>query len=210
VAVDWDTFVGRLRWAISQQRPEGRQRGLRLFQRKMDQCEGVPGTSLSAIQSYLRGVEPTRPFIVEAARVLHVRAPWLAFADGQPTEAAEAAWRAARDDRALDVEAVEGFNKHLPWDFVGPAGKAQLWKLWGFMANELAGPEHDGLTAEEAASWATRTAAERAARAVAAPTAAAGFALPPLGSGALESYVVSVCEGLFALLAEAYREDLEG
>ena len=88
----WHTLGGRLRWAIKRQPHQGRQRGLRLFQRRMEEHGlRVPGTSLSAIQGYLRDdpAEPSPSFLLLAARLLSVRVGWLAFGGGAPTEEEE-------------------------------------------------------------------------------------------------------------------------
>jgi hypothetical protein len=101
VAEDWYTLAGRLRWAVFEhQPPEGRQRGLRLFQRKIDdRTPAVPGSSLSAIQSYLRGdAEPTPRFLLAAAQLLAVRPEWLAWGIGAPTEEEEAARRESPEE----------------------------------------------------------------------------------------------------------------
>jgi hypothetical protein len=95
VVGNWHTLGGRLRWAYQQQPARGRERGLRLFQRQMEEAApGVQGTSLSAIQGYLKGNgEPSLRFIKHAARLLAVRAEWLAWGEGAPTEDEEASRR---------------------------------------------------------------------------------------------------------------------
>jgi hypothetical protein len=102
-AVGLNTIRDRLRWAIyTHQRPQGRERGLRLFQRSIarrseeraDRGEpSIPGTSLQSIMTYLRPEDPTTPtvdFILEAAGVLEVRPEWLTFGVGFPTAEHEA------------------------------------------------------------------------------------------------------------------------
>lgn len=88
VAENWHTLGGRLRWAINQQPASGRKRGLRLFQARMKKyAPAMPGTSLSAIQGYLRDDgEPSLAFVRQAAVLLSVREPWLACGDGMPTK----------------------------------------------------------------------------------------------------------------------------
>lgn len=85
------TLGGRLREAIDRQPWEGRQRGLRLFQRRMDEHgQGVGGTSLSAIQDYLADrTEPSPSFLRLAAQLTGVRFAWLANGEGMPTEEEE-------------------------------------------------------------------------------------------------------------------------
>lgn len=94
MAKDWGTLAGRLRWAANQQPRDGRRRGIRLFQSRMeDHAKAIGadnlGVSMSSIDSYVRAEVPVIPsleFIQEAARVLRVRESWLAFDDGPPTE----------------------------------------------------------------------------------------------------------------------------
>ena len=94
---EWQTLESRLKWAINQQVPVGRRRGLRLFQRRMEgrskeieKGGGKPllGRSLSTIQNYLSGQQPPPlSFLQEAARVLGIRESWLISNEGGPTEA---------------------------------------------------------------------------------------------------------------------------
>ena len=88
----WDTLGGRLRWAIDKQPPDGRQRGLRLFQRRMTKRgRGVVGTSLSAVQAYLSDeAEPSLSFLRLAAELLSVRFAWLVVGQGAPTQEEQA------------------------------------------------------------------------------------------------------------------------
>jgi hypothetical protein len=212
VPPDWDSFPGRLRWAIDEhQRPKGRQRGLRLFQRKMEREEGVAGTSLSAIQSYLRGkAEPTRPFIMAAAKVLRIRASWLAFGEGQPTEAVEMAFRTAMHggDPDRDPAPEEGFRKSIPWDYIGAPAKAQIWELYHRVGAHVDIALDPDLPSPEAFRKRNREEAEIAARAVAAAAVELGlpFRRGVPGIMAQDTYIVCVCEGLFALLREALSE----
>jgi len=85
----FDNLPSRLRWAIDQQRSEGRQRGLRLFQRRLAAARpGLDGTALSSIQAYLNGsVTPSLGWVEAASQILGVRTAWLAFGGGFPTEA---------------------------------------------------------------------------------------------------------------------------
>ena len=95
VTEGWHTLADRLHWAIGRRPSRGRQRGLRLFQRDMgEHARDVQGTSLSAIQGYLRSdVEPSLSFVQHAARLLAVREAWLAWGTGAPTEEEEAGRR---------------------------------------------------------------------------------------------------------------------
>ncbi len=94
-APSFDSLASRLRWAIDQQPPEGRQRGLRLFQRRLTATHpGLDGTALSSVQAYLNGsVTPSLAWVDAASGILAVRAAWLAFGGGFPTEAEQAAMR---------------------------------------------------------------------------------------------------------------------
>ena len=96
---DWRDLKGRLSWAVNQQLPVGRQRGLRLFQRRMEErskrieADGekpLVGTALSSVQTYLTGQQsPPLSFLKEAATVLGVREAWLISNQGAPTWAHE-------------------------------------------------------------------------------------------------------------------------
>jgi hypothetical protein len=207
VAGKQDTFADRLRWAYDRQRPEGRQRGLRLFQRKLSakRYKDVPGTSLSAIQSYLRGVEPTRPFIEAAAEVLKVRAAWLAFGEGAPTQAEEAARREAGERQWWEVAAEEEFRAHLPWESLTTASRAHAWDVWGRVLNDLSFPLPDHVPGDDIAEWFAREAAQRAARALTGPADALQVA-PPGSARELNSYITLVSEALFVLLSNIQAE----
>lgn len=95
-------MANRLRWAMNRHDwREGRRRGLRLFQKRMDERAkeleeaGGPrleGVSKSSIQTYLSGkVVPPLPFLQAAARVLGLREAWLISGDGFATEEENAA-----------------------------------------------------------------------------------------------------------------------
>lgn len=192
---------------MDRQRPEGRRRGLRLFQRKMEQLENVSGTSLSAIQSYLRGVEPTRPFIEAAAEVLNVRAAWLAFDEGAPTQAEEAARREAGELPPWQVAADEEFAALLPWDSMETPSRTRAWHLWSLVLNNVPVALPDHVSGDEITEWLARDAAQRTARAVTAPADALHVALPGwTTSRALDSYMTLVMEALLVLLNNPEEE----
>lgn len=93
----WDTLGERLRWAIDQQQPEGKSRGVGLLISRLKE-HGALGANYPSINSYLSDkVEPPLAFVREAANALGVRVEWLAFGVGKPTEAEEAARRADLD-----------------------------------------------------------------------------------------------------------------
>lgn len=193
-----DTFAGRLRWAMDQQRPEGRRRGVRLFQRRISakRYKDVPGTSLSAIQTYLRGAEPARPFIAAAADVLKVRAAWLAFGEGAPTQAEEAARREAGERPQWEAVAAEEFRARLPWEAMGTAGRAHAWDVWGSVLADIPFAPLD--SSIDPGEWYAREAAERAARAITAPADILQIALPgvPLE---LDTYIALVSAAILIL-----------
>ena len=107
MAESWHTLGGRLRWAFERQPRQGRQRGLRLFQRRMERHgPDIPGTSLSAIQGYLKDDDPTEPsprFLALAARLLSVRPTWLTWGAGAPTEEGEAERREAPETELFRI-----------------------------------------------------------------------------------------------------------
>ena len=98
-ATDWSTIGGRLRWAIGRLPKAGRERGLRLFQRRLEQRSrerakaskrggDIPGTTLPSIGTYLRKQDPRTPtvdFLTEASALLRVRREWLTYGSGHPT-----------------------------------------------------------------------------------------------------------------------------
>lgn len=92
----FDSLASRLRWAVGQQPPEGRQRGLRLFQRRLtDKAPGLDGTALSSIQAYLNGsVTPSLRWVEVASGILGVRADWLGFGSGSPTAGEQSGMKA--------------------------------------------------------------------------------------------------------------------
>jgi hypothetical protein len=126
VAENWHTFAGRLQWAIDRQPRQGRgERGLRLFQRRLARsAEGNPnvqGTSLSTIQTYLRGnAEPSPAWVELAALLLAVRAPWLAWGAGAPTEEEEAGRRGEPEPELARISTIVYRALGIPTEI--PAG----------------------------------------------------------------------------------------
>lgn len=145
-----DTLADRLRWAIERQPRQGRQRGLRLFQRRMEErakeilrAGGPPltGTHLSTIQGYVNGTaEPSRQFLVEAARVLGVREAWLILGEGAPTEEEEQAIKKALADlaaagrfivRQMQAVAESEIARAFPaYPYLPHATRAELWRMF--------------------------------------------------------------------------------
>lgn len=113
----WDTIADRLRWAIDRMPREGRQRGERLFQRKVERRaeeirrsgdpEELTGYHLNSIRDYLSGKTlPSPIFIREAAAVVGVRATWLLDGSGKPTDAEEQAMRRVATSLSQVVEST--------------------------------------------------------------------------------------------------------
>lgn len=72
----------RLEWALSG-------RDIQWLQKELEE-RGAPNSTYSSVYRYVKGsVEPPLDWLRTAADVLEVRAPWLAFAQGQPTEGVE-------------------------------------------------------------------------------------------------------------------------
>ena len=93
---DWGTIGGRLRWAIQQRPRDGRQRGVRKFQRDLearsqkevkDGRAAIPGVTMPSIQGYLNdAAKPSYYFFEEAADLCQVDEPWLMTGVGYPNE----------------------------------------------------------------------------------------------------------------------------
>jgi len=222
MVADWHTLAGRLRWAIGRLPPDGRRRGLRLFQRRMEKLD-APGTSLSALQLHLAGkAEPSLRWVSVAARVLDVRAEWLAWGTGQPTAAAEAAREGARVP--IETVAEEVFRSELRvdypaagpidhWDLIGEAARAQIWRLWGLMVQrEAFGPGGTAVLPPDATTeerdQRERELAERVIRSVLGPAGTLLHVWAP-HTNERESYIVCVCEGLIHLLHAERTETQE-
>ena len=93
---DWGTIGGRLRWAIQQRPRDGKQRGVRKFQRDLeirsksqvkDGRAAIPGVTVPSIQGYLADVaRPSLNFLEPAAELCGVDEGWLITGRGYPTE----------------------------------------------------------------------------------------------------------------------------
>ena len=87
-----ETVKDRLRRVVSNRPPKGRHRGIRLFQREMEQRrdelradgQDLVGVSLPTIHGYVSpdGPTPTDDFVHEAASVLGVSPEWLLKGEG--------------------------------------------------------------------------------------------------------------------------------
>lgn len=202
---NWHTLAGRLRWAIFEhQPPQGRERGLRLFQRRMEaHAPDTPGTSLSAIQGYLRGEpEPSLRFIEEAARLLGVRGEWLAWGAGAPTEEEEAIRRETPEEELAQVCAAvygalgipdQGFGRATEvWAPAARQAAIAYWQarhLWVTLTGEgerLSRPE----------------ATEAIAAAIAAPLEA--LVMDPLRVDDLPDYVQAIALAIHRTLRRYY------
>lgn len=136
---DLSTPGGRLGWAIKRRPPEGRRRGIRLFaddmRERAEELDGLQGYTMPSIQSYLTDdVEPSVTFLREAAALCGVRAEWLAFGQGAPTEGEELARRAAEGavPAGIDPDVVQGFDDGLgaPFESLGPGSRAALLRVF--------------------------------------------------------------------------------
>ncbi len=123
------TIGSRLREAIEAMPPEGKERGIRLFQRKIKarkkklgkRGRDLLGVSYPAINSYLKDeTEPTARFLDEAAGILGWSAEYLAHGEGAKTDAvrlanAVAARRQQENDLTAASEDLErAFLEGLP------------------------------------------------------------------------------------------------
>ena len=156
------TLGDRLRWAIDEHQPRrGRQRGLRLFQRRMEArwkgSTGVP-YALSTIQTYLipdptKRLDPPLSFLHAAADVLGVREVWLTYGKGVPTEEEEkeaAAARMAGEPPPEDLRA--GLERGLGAPLRGSVTIPLLhfWRRlrWAVNGDQLELPDDDEKLAE--------------------------------------------------------------
>jgi transcriptional regulator with XRE-family HTH domain len=156
---------------------EGRQRGLRLFQRKINAHSkeiaehGGPrlrGVAASSIQNYLNGdADPPLRFLREAARLLEVREAWLICGVGFPTEAEQAAavglWEARHPgyrgiQRILRREAISrvlGKSSFGYWELPDPTRESVLrgFDTYCGLLPALAGLSDESPTEEKLARW---------------------------------------------------------
>lgn len=215
VAASGYTFGERLRLAIEQQPAEGKRRGLRLFKKRIaEHAPDVPGTSLRAIQGYLRGdAEPTPAFIAAAAQLLGVRAAWLAWDHGAPTEEAESARRDTpaqelqRITAAVDAAFGLKLDPRLPPPSWAPTVRQaalrlyqhrEIWELFAAGATI-----HPSSGAGADASW--TAAIEDVARAIAAPLETLGIPHVPAGAvgvspGQLHDYIEDAARALARMI----------
>ena len=210
VTEDWHTLAGRLRWAIRRQPSSGRRRGLRLFQRRIEKhAPDVQGTSLSAIQGYLRGeVEPSLSFVRQASVLLAVRESWLACGDGAPTEEEEAGRRETPETELFRVstavydalgvptkvqgeppsESSERFRGSAVWAPIVRQTALRLYQLrptWDLLTGQPVGePEYTD------AAW--ERAVQDTATAIAAPLQALGVEANQLELVEVADYVSAV------------------
>lgn len=94
-----NTTGGRLAWALERMPPEGKSKGIGLL---ISRIEGTTGATYPSIGGYLKDrVTPPIEFIAAAAKALGVRAEWLAFGIGEPTDLLESKRRRAEDNERL-------------------------------------------------------------------------------------------------------------
>lgn len=206
------TIGERLSAAIERMPPKGRQRGVRLFQREMEErreeLRGVGlelwGTSYPSIWSYLKGrTTPPTEFIREAANVLGVREAWLARGEG-PIDAVDAVREAAQqdaemgeEDRRLSRMVEERIRSVFPgWDEVPAYAQTIAWQAVGEVAYVFLRPGADDPDAPSLAirEAALECAAETLASALTAPLVTMPrMDIPPATFG---HYMVSICSAL--------------
>ena len=204
VTENWHTLAGRLRWAIDQTPSSGRQRGLRLFQRRIEEhAPDVHGTSLSAIQGYLRDDgEPSLAFVRQAAVLLAVREPWLAVGHGAPTEEEEAGTSESPEADLYGVSTAIYKALGVPTKVEGGAERFFKSAVWAPVARQTVlrlyqlRPGWELLTGVEVAEEDPDTAWERAIKdtaiAIAAPLRALGVDARHLELNDVADYVAAM------------------
>ena len=112
-----DTISARLRWAINRTG-----RSLREVQQELAK-RGIRGSSYASFHGYVTNPEEIPPLelLAAAAEVLGVRAAWLAFNDGEPTEERQAL-RQEIEARGEDLGAL--LEERLPIEGVPEALRA--------------------------------------------------------------------------------------
>lgn len=212
------TLGERLRAAIEGRPPKGRKRGQSLFAEDLEKRaaelakEGVrlEGWTAPSIQSYVHDrVEPSRLFLIEAARLCNVRPEWLCHGHGAPTKAEEAARLAAEARRrhVLEREAIEGFEVGLGAAFEDLSARAEaaFWRLWGAVRGSLVEYVHASDTSGTHGDQETvdRELARRIGLAVRAPLEPFRFHVDHhwISEARWGEYVAGTCDALYALLA---------
>lgn len=168
-------------------------RDIRWLQKELE-GRGAPNSTYSSVYRYVRGrVEPPLDWIRSAADVLGVRAPWLAFGQGQPTEelrgVAEGLVEAFRR-MGTNLQAImrEGLGaQEVPPDALEAVGDLTL----NFIVAVGRGREAaDGSQHREVAE------------AIAAPLRSLGHDPAGLSPSKYGHYVITVAEALRYLLAD--------
>jgi transcriptional regulator with XRE-family HTH domain len=140
-----NTIAERLSWAIERQPREGRRRGLRLFQQRMEERArerteaGEPelvGCALSTVQGYVSGeVVPSVDFLTEAAAILNVRPAWLTHGDGAPTIAEQRA--ALESGHSVPTDLERTFRRRIPdWVYLGPLARVAVTHTWSVLVGD--------------------------------------------------------------------------
>lgn len=199
-----ENIAERLSWAIERQPKQGRRRGLRLFQSRMEeranergQGGGPPlvGCALSTIQGYVSGEqEPSVDFLTEAARVLEIRPAWLTHGDGAPTiEGQRDLFEAGK---VVSGETERMLYRNIPdWRFLGTKARAAVVSTWSALVGERDPDELIGDGADKSNVTAGVDAARRLGRALHTPLVAVALVrgvIPPEH----EDYVALVCTGI--------------
>jgi hypothetical protein len=137
------TLGSRLGQAIQQWRG----RGIKAFQQEM-KARGVPGSSYPMVHRYLKNAAvPPIPFVTAAAELLGVRASWLTYGDGEPTDAEQAAAAAVPtdpDERVILDAIRESFpliDRAEWWDRAAVLRAARTLMRFMFDENAILGIE---------------------------------------------------------------------
>lgn len=223
---EWGTLSDRLRWAIERQPKRGRERGVRLFQRRihkraeeLDAEGGSPlvGYHLSSIQGYLAGeTDPSLPFLREAARLLNVREAWLISGEGAPTEAMEVE-RLIHDQS--EGEWPTWLAENVLWSRLGMGGKppgraarSAVLSLWTEIADRRASWE--GLDPFEVVTFDGKDfktvgggIAQLLAQSLRSPLMELDDHWSALSREAWDTYLVLVSEGLRQYLRASWKSE---
>ena len=188
------TIAERLDRAIKRMPPDGKQHGVALLKRRL---KGVKGATYPSIGSYLDGsTEPPVTFLRAAAPVLGVRAAWLAFGEGKPTEAQQAAHEVKTEELAERWAATLEVQ-FAAFAYLSDAAKFEIWRVWVRMM-EVRAPAGDEKRLAEIGDRVAR----RLGHTLQEPLDAMHFAgVRPsrLREWQLEEYTLAICHALRVL-----------
>jgi hypothetical protein len=211
VSDEWSTLPMRLQWAIDRQPWQGRRRGLRLFQsrieeraRELEKAGGkLEGVHLSSIQGYVSGdVEPSLTFLREAADLLAVRRAWLIEGDGVPSALEESARRRAIATADPGGQRLrDAITTALPWADQGSRSESALWSTMWILNGRLLDMPPIGTPYTEVSAFEVALAG-RLAESIRAPLDALGLKGRPFDQARLDRYTVLVAHAIEQLLYE--------